>query len=307
MKTLVKVALITAGITLSAGIAMTAVGMVINHGKPVYVYYDHGFKVENEMTIVEMEKTTMDDFSSVDIDINLGKVKFIESEDDTFAVEYKLQKRGEDPTCEVKDGKLTVKNGEKNHFFFNFGIDFSDSGKDLFLYVYYPHGTSFEDISLDTSAGSVEIEQGFDCENFILDASAGSVKVKNVNGNFDVDMSAGSITCENCNIGKCKFDMSAGSVKLQDCTSSGGSVDMSAGDFDAYGFTLTGDMKIDMSAGDVDIEFVDGQNIGYEFDMSAGSAKINGEKKGSEYEDKKGHDVILSVDASAGSVDIINN
>ena len=37
MKTVVKVALITAGITLSAGIAMATIGMIINHGKPVYV------------------------------------------------------------------------------------------------------------------------------------------------------------------------------------------------------------------------------------------------------------------------------
>ena len=304
---LVKVALITAGISLSAGIALAAIGTIINHGDPVYVYYDHGIKVDREFKTVEMEKTTMDAFSSVDIDVSTGKIKFIESEDDTFAVEYKLQKRGEDPVCEVKDGTLTVKNNANNSFFFNFGIDFNLKEKDLFLYVYYPQGTSFEDIALDHSAGSIEIEKGFDCKNFSVDSSAGTVTVANVNGNFDIDMSAGSITCENCNIGNCRFDMSAGSVKLTNCESSGGTIDMSAGDFDAYGFTLTGNMDIDMSAGDVNIEFVDGLDIGYEFDMSAGSAKINGEKKGKEYEDKKGHDVILSVDASAGSVDIINN
>ena len=81
---------------------------------------------------------------------------------------------------------------------------------------------------------------------------------------------------------------------------------MSAGDFDAKDLTLTASLDVDISAGDCTIEFVDGQKIGYEIDISAGSAKINGEKRGDEFTMKDGYDIILSIDISAGSADITN-
>ena len=81
---------------------------------------------------------------------------------------------------------------------------------------------------------------------------------------------------------------------------------MSAGDFDAKDLVLTASFDVDMSAGDVTIEFADGQRIGYDFDLSAGSAKINGEKRGDEYTEKEGYDIVLTCDLSAGSVNITN-
>ena len=61
-----------------------------------------------------------------------------------------------------------------------------------------------------------------------------------------------------------------------------------------------------MSAGSVDIEFVEGQKIGYDFDLSAGSATINGEKRGDEFTMKDGYDIVLTADMSAGSISITN-
>ncbi len=300
MKTFTKVALIIGGVALSAGIALTTIGAIANKGKPIYMYYDHGFHIDNEGKVFEQEKMVVDDFTSVTIDVPASEIHFIES--DEYAVEYKLNAR--EVKCESKNGTLTVDTDTKK-FHINFGINWSS--EDYFVNVYYPKGADFDLITLDVSAGDVNIDKGFDCNKLSLDISAGDVTISNVNGALDVDMSAGDFTATDCTFGNSIFDMSAGDVELHNCTVDGGKVDMSAGSFTAKELILTKSFSMDMSAGSVTIKFVDGQEIGYDFDMSAGTAKINGEKKGDEYEEKKGYDVILSVDASAGSVDITNN
>lgn len=300
MKTFTKVALVIAGVSLAAGIALTVTGAIINRGKPIHMYYDHGFHIDSEGKVLEMQKTVVDDFSDIIIDVPAADIKFIES--DEYAVEYKLQAR--EMTCESKDGTLTVSSNRKkfdiNLNFFNF------NNEDYFVNVYYPKGADFGRVDLDSSAGDVIIEEGFDCDILVLDLSAGDAKIKHVNGALEVDMSAGDFEAEKCEFGKCEFDLSAGDVDLLYCTIGGGELDMSAGDFDAKGLTLTASFDIDMSAGSVDIEFVEGQKIGYDFDLSAGSATINGEKRGDEFTMKDGYDIVLTADMSAGSISITN-
>ena len=288
MKTFTKSALVVAGISLGAGIALYAAGAIANHGNPIYMYYDDGFQLSSEAKVVEKPKTNVEKFSSIEIDMSAADVRLIENTEDAFAVEYKFQSQEE--LCEVKNDKLTIKS-QKSGFFFTF---------------YYPKGTNFDLITLDTSAGDIFLNDALTCKTLEIDSSAGDVTLKNVKGALTVDLSAGDVEAENCEFGKIDFDLSAGSVKLENCTIDGGSVDMSAGSFKAKELVMTSSLDMDMSAGSVTIEFVPGQEIGYDFDLSAGSATINGEKRGDEYTEKKGYDVILTVDASAGSVDITN-
>ena len=300
MKAFTKAALIVASVSLVSGLALTLTGAIINRGKPVHMYYDHGFKIDSEGKVQEMPKTVVDGFSDIIVDVPASDIKFIES--DEYAVEYKI--RAIEVTCESKDGTLKVSTNKKK-FDINIGF-FSWDTEDYYVYVYYPKGADFGTVDLDSSAGDVLIEEGFDCDLLKLDLSAGDAKIKHVNGALEVDMSAGDFEAEKCEFGKCEFDLSAGDVDLMYCTVDGGEVDMSAGDFEAKGFTLTASLDIDMSAGSVDIEFVEGQKIGYDFDLSAGSATINGEKRGDEFTMKDGYDIVLTADMSAGSIDIIN-
>ncbi len=301
MKTFTKFALVVAGISLGAGIALYAAGAIANHGDPIYMYYDDGFQLSSEAKVVEKPKTNVEKFSSIEIDMSAADVRLIENTEDAFAVEYKFQ--SQEGLCEVKNDKLTIKS-QKSGFFLTF-FDFS-IGKDYYVNVYYPKGTNFDLITLDTSAGDIFLNDALTCKTLEIDSSAGDVTLKNVKGALTVDLSAGDVEAENCEFGKIDFDLSAGSVKLENCTIDGGSVDMSAGSFKAKELVMTSSLDMDMSAGSVTIEFVPGQEIGYDFDLSAGSATINGEKRGDEYTEKKGYDVILTVDASAGSVDITN-
>ena len=300
MKTFTKISLIVAGISLSIGIVLTAIGTLANKGKPIRMYYDHGFHLDSEGKICEMKKTVVDDFSDIKINVPESDIVFIES--DEYAGEYRI--RSIEVICESEDGTLNI-NTNRRKFDINLGI-FNFSNEDLYVYVYYPKGAEFGIVDLDTSAGDLKIEDGFTCDKLIVDLSAGEADIKNVKGDLDVDMSAGDFDADDCEFGHTVFDLSAGDVSLRNCTIGGGKVDMSAGSFDAKDLILLDDFDMDLSAGSVEIKFVDGQKIGYDFDLSAGSATINGEKRGDEFTMKDGYDIILSADISAGSINIVN-
>ncbi|MBR5973641.1 MAG: DUF4097 family beta strand repeat protein [Clostridiales bacterium] len=300
MKTFTKVALIIAGVSLSAGIALTVIGTVANGNKPIHMYYDHGFHIDSEGKVVEMKKTVVDDFKNINIDVPASEITFIES--DEYAVEYKLQAK--EVVCESEDDTLTI-DTKSFHFDINFSW-FNFDHDDYYVKVYYPKGVDFSDVMVDLSAGDVKIEDGFDCDKITLDMSAGDAVINNVRGELVLKMSAGDFTANNCDFGYSDFKLSAGDIVLNNCTINGGKLHMSAGDFGARALNLTDSFSIDMSAGSADIEFVPGLSIGYDFDLSAGSAKINGEKKGDEYQQIKGYDIILKAEMSAGSLNVTN-
>lgn len=309
MKTFTKVSLITSLVCIGLGIPMIAVGACASKDERIMITFDHGFHVIDDDDIVTREKSSIDDFKNVNIDISEANIEFLENDADEYAVEYCLYQIEDEIQCEVKDDELIICNEHDNHFHFEFNFYAWGSESDnRYVKIYYPKGAELGDIKLETSAGKINMRDDLTCNSLDIDSSAGACKLANLKSNaVTTDMSAGSMTIENCDLGVCDFDMSAGSCTIINSTLDGGSIDMSAGSFEATGFTLTASLDMDMSAGSVDIEFVDGQEIGYKFDLSAGSAKINGEKRGDDYEEVKGYDIILTVDASAGSVDITNN
>lgn len=305
MKAFTKISLISGLACLGVGIPMFVLGAIATGGNSVRLVFDHGFHVIDEDDIVTKEKTSIDAFKDIDIDVDEATIQFFENDTDEYAIEFSLYQYNDEITCKVEDEKLILSNEVGNIINFGFGWSFDD---ERYVKVYYPKGAEFGDIELDTSAGKIQLQSEMTCNSIKVDSSAGSVKVSNVKSNStNFEMSAGSLTVENCELGAVDIDMSAGSCTVINSTFAGGAVDMSAGSFTATGFTLTGSLDMDMSAGSVDIAFVDGQEIGYDFDLSAGTAKINGEKRGDEYQETKGYDIILKIDASAGSVDITNN
>ena len=300
--------LITAGVSLSLGIIFSAIGIAVTKGKQVRMFFKDGIRIVRDTELIQMEKTTIDSFKNIAIDVDAADIMLIENDTDEFALEYKFETPSEDmQIIGVEDDTFKVTtNYEIFHFVLNFGGIFGVGNNDYYIKLYYPKGTEFDQIKLESDAGDIFIEDTMVCNSLSIDTSAGKSVLKNVTGDMKVNMSAGSFTADNCNFGHCDFNMSAGSVTLTNCVIDGGKFDMSAGGFKADQLTLTKSLDLDMSAGSVKIVFVDGQEIGYDFDMSAGSAKINGEKRGSEYQDKKGYDIILTIDSSAGSVDITN-
>lgn len=302
MKKTTKFFLSLSVICLIAGGVLTVAGYSVNGGKGVTVIWNHGLKLE-EPKVCELEKTAMDKFSDIDLDITFAEINFQRNDTDEYAVAYKLE--AEEVKCESVNNKLIVADKERNVGIINFS-GFNLDSSEYYLTIYYPENAEFGDITVNSSAGSIKIPDGLKCNSMHTDASAGSLKLKDFEGALNHDSSAGSFFAENCVFTKLELDMSAGSADLDNCVVGGGVADMSAGSFEASGMNLTGNFTMDMSAGSTEIELVSDNDIGYDFDVSAGSIYIDGQKVAGndDYHENTDADIILIIDSSAGSVKV---
>lgn len=301
MKGFIKFVLGSAVIALIAGIVIGGIGFAANGFKGVNLIWNKGIKVMDDENLVTLEKTKLDDFTSALIDIDAGEIKFVENDKDEYAIEYKLL--SDDITCDVKDSTLDFKSTYENKIsIMNFGSAFEG----LYLTVYYPKGATFDTITVNTSAGAIKALDSLSCANFVLDTSAGAINLDGFTGKANINSSAGGFKCNNCNFEYLVIDLSAGGVELDSCTINGGKIDMAAGGFKSTNTVITDSIDFDMSAGGVEIELIDGDDIGFKFDLSAGSATIDGQKVASmeNYNENTNASVILNIDCSAGGIKI---
>lgn len=303
MKKFTKFVLTSATIAVAAGIVLSGIGFAVNGAHNINIIWDKGFKFAGDKELETLEKTTLDSFSNMNIDVDAAKIYFKQNDSDEYAIEYKLYSSG--VKCEVKNDTLLVEqNPEQINFNFNF-FNFPDVS-DCYLTVYYPEGCDFDSIKVDSSAGAINAVEGLNCSLLDMDSSAGAIKLDGFKGAITVDSSAGAFEAKNSEFTKVTMDMSAGGITFINCTIGGGKIDSSAGGLEAKDLILKGDLSCDMSAGSVDIELVDGDAIGFDFDVSAGSIKIDGKKVASndDYNENTNADVVLTVDSSAGSIAI---
>lgn len=302
MKKVTKVFLVVGVIAIAAGAVMAGIGLAANGGNGFSVYWDKGFKVSEDSKLVTMDKTEFEAFKDIDIDVT-GKVNLVENKTDKFEVEYSLYATDDKVVCEVKDSKLVVKiNDEIN--FFNFDLGFINDDDLPYVTVYYPAGSEFDSINIDTSAGGFFSEDKVKAKLLFVDVSAGGVNIENYEGAFEADCSAGGIEVRNCDLTDMNVDLSAGGIEMHNSKINGGKLEVSAGGVEGHGIELLSDIDIDCSAGGVELELTNGDDMGYRIDSSVGSIIIDGDKFKDEVNLNEDADIMISIDCSAGSVEI---
>ena len=99
-------------------------------------------------------------------------------------------------------------------------------------------------------------------------------------------------------------DLSAGGIEMHNSKINGGKLEVSAGGVEGHGIELLSDIDIDCSAGGVELELTNGDDMGYRIDSSVGSIIIDGDKFKDEVNLNEDADIMVSIDCSAGSVEI---
>lgn len=301
MKKFTKFILVSAAIALAAGIVLGGIGFAADGVHNINIIWNKGFKVSEDEKAETMEKTSFDSFSNIDLDISAAKISFKKNDSDEYAVEYKLMSTG--VKCEVKNDTLVVDQTPES-ISFNF-LNFSGL-EDCYITIYYPEGSEFDSIKVNTSAGSINAVEGLKCNVFDLNSSAGGIKIDGFTGAIIVDSSAGGFEAKNSDFTKVTMEMSAGGIIFNNCTIGGGKIDASAGSLEAKGITLNGSLDCDLSAGGFDLSLQNGDDVGFDLDVSAGSVTIDGSKvvSNDSYKLDITKDVVLTVDCSAGSIKI---
>ncbi len=212
MKKMTKFLLIVSIICIVLGGVIMGVGLFCG-GKAV-VGWDknkHRFVELGEQDYVTLEKTRIDDFKNIDIDLDNESVYLIP--DDDFYIEYSVYLYDKDETLHsVNNDTLKVKM-QKDVFVFNFGIDFNGD-KDTYVKIYYPKDTDFESININLDMGNLEVK-GCNSDYFTADLDMGSLEVKDCKFNdASVYLDMGSLDFDDVSLGKLDAELDMGSADL---------------------------------------------------------------------------------------------
>lgn len=201
-------------VLLGAGLAMGGrPGFYINHTGI------HAARENDSPKPRVQDKMKLDQFTSIDMDINYGDFKILPS--DGYYIEYRLNGGSAEPVLEVKDQKLRFQEGASGgHMEFNFISigGFSSKHDSYYVTLYVPSDQYFTSVKLKSEAGSMDIGR-IRAESMDIRDDYGDVRVGDFKGKgLKVDMESGSFRAEhleaddvsisndygNCNVGTAK-------------------------------------------------------------------------------------------------------
>ncbi|MCD7964600.1 MAG: hypothetical protein LUG90_02330 [Clostridiaceae bacterium] len=108
MNKVMRGTLAAAGICIVAGLGLSLAGFVMG-GEPGFwigrsgLYTNREVRTKNAGKLVELEKTELDPFTSMDVRADYGSITVKPSGDDSCYLEYSLYVRDKDPVDTVKN------------------------------------------------------------------------------------------------------------------------------------------------------------------------------------------------------------
>lgn len=251
-----------------AGALLFAVGF-LNGGKNYVLAADlnqwKGSATKEDSTY-GLEKTKIDDYSTLNVDLSSLNLQIVSSDDDSYYISYTTSdsKEKEPVSYDVKNKILTLKEDSDSnsytHIDIGFLTAFLSKDKDIttdenVVTLYVPTDARFQSANINSSFGDILINSS--CfESGKISSDDGEIFIKNSTLK-DVTVSA-----------------SFGDVKTYDSKIKACNFELSDGDFVAKDSEFTGENSISSSFGDIDIEAKKEQLLTLGFDASTGFGDI---------------------------------
>lgn len=251
-----------------AGALLFAVGF-LNGGKNYVLAADlnqwKGSATKEDSTY-GLEKTKIDDYSTLNVDLSSLNLQIVSSDDDSYYISYTTSdsKEKEPVSYDVKNKILTLKEDSDSnsytHIDIGFFTAFLSKDKDFttdenVVTLYVPTDARFQSANINSSFGDILINSS--CfESGKISSDDGEIFIKNSTLK-DVTVSA-----------------SFGDVKTYDSKIKACNFELSDGDFVAKDSEFTGENSISSSFGDIDIEAKKEQLLTLGFDASTGFGDI---------------------------------
>ena len=251
-----------------AGALLFAVGF-LNGGKNYVLAADlnqwKGSATKEDSTY-GLEKTKIDDYSTLNVDLSSLNLQIVSSDDDSYYISYTTSdsKEKEPVSYDVKNKILTLKEDSDSnsytHIDIGFLTAFLSKDKDFttdenVVTLYVPTDARFQSANINSSFGDILINSS--CfESGKISSDDGEIFIKNSTLK-DVTVSA-----------------SFGDVKTYDSKIKACNFELSDGDFVAKDSEFTGENSISSSFGDIDIEAKKEQLLTRGFDASTGFGDI---------------------------------
>lgn len=282
----------------AAGIMLSAVGIAAGGWPGVSIsatgIHSTGNRPDKKAHV--LEKTKLEEFNKVSMDIDYADLEIIPSDD--YYIEYRLSGSDGEPEYKIDNDSLIFREKPKNgnFMFFNFG-NFSwsnDYNEKYYVKLYMPEDKMYEKIQIyndsgDLNAGilkaedmSLEVEYGdigvesLNSKTLAVSLDSGDFKAKEVytdtlelNNDYgkvivgeltadsaNIQLESGKTAIDKSTINNLTLDSSYGGVKLGSAHISDGSIDMESGKLEILGAVL-GNVEVNSAYGDVAIQLED--------------------------------------------------
>ncbi|MCM1216980.1 MAG: DUF4097 domain-containing protein [Lachnospiraceae bacterium] len=219
----------------------------------------------------------LDPFDSIKIDADILELWI--GEGDGGYIEYECTK-GLDPTCEVKDGVLYVRQNAKKTWTL-FGVNNNNAE----LRVTVPRGTDLGTIDIEIDVGNIELD-GLKATRCDIEASVGNIEISACT--FDAcgfDSDTGNVVVEDAALGNASCSSAVGNVELRDCT--------------------FGNLKIEADIGDTRVraaQTLADYDIDLELDL--GDVTVNGRREGTRYSAKGTGGYRMEISSDMGNISV---
>lgn len=248
--------------------------------------------IASSSKLYEENKTKLDEFSSLNIDVAYLDLTVLPSEDDSCYLSYNVSGSSRENPFKyaVNNGTLSIKEDHSAASQFFVGVDYSFLAQVLTgrivtdgpdpeydsMTLYLPAGKQLNDAVISGGDGDISI-RGLQADQFTLESSYGNLELSDTSarsssfslGDGDADMD--SVTLEQVD-----FDTSYGDVTMKN--SSFGAVTLHAGDGDVTceNNTFTGNCEFTLSYGDAFFRLDDQQKaaLSMEFQTDYGDITI---------------------------------
>lgn len=215
------------------------------------------FKINNDYKVLDIE------VASVNIVIKEGSKLKVE----TDSSEVRIKEVG---------NKLLVVESEK-------GLFKKKSNEEVIVYI--PDDYIFDEVSMETGAGRVDIDS-LNTKELELELGAGKVVFDKLNVSYEssIDSGAGEVIINNGNVNNLDLDIGIGKVELN--------------------LSITGNSEIDAGVGEVDLNLLNSSDdYKIRVNKGIGSIKIAGDEMsdGSYYGDGNN---IINIDGGVGNINI---
>lgn len=271
------------------------------------------------------------DISALDIDLGNRNLVIEESEDNkTHLTYYQGKEASERIVTSANQGTLKIQQPRPLITFgWSSGIRsilnfFDNEGGRSTVSLSLPKGTKLSTLKGNSSLGDVSLS-GLSVQKLDLSLSAGSLTVKNSTistgdlsnslgdvslsdldiQKLDLKLSSGSVTIDNTTVEKGYLASSLGDINLNKSKLSDSTIKLSSGSINSQQLTLSGDINIDNSLGDIQLNLVKEslETLSFDIETSMGSItvphnfqSITGEN------DEVGSKLKRQLDKSSGKV-----
>lgn len=265
---------IAAAVCIGIGIVLTAGGIMAG-GRPGVSVGSDGIRMLGDRNREDyvLEKTKLDDFSSVEMNLDYGDFHLIPS--DGYYLEYCLSGNSQKPKYEVNNGTFIFSEKPVVSYvqFQIMSFDFHEFLGQYYVNLYVPEDIYFENFVLNNDSGNAGIET-LEGKSIDIQLSYGDLSADTIGGEtVKIDLASGNLEAGQVT-GRQKLDISLdyGDLEAESLNAAGsGEMDLGSGNL-TLDSCIAGDMSMNLDYGDLKIQVMKGSSL--MLDNSSGNVTI---------------------------------